>query len=60
METQGAIGAENVLGDNDVRTAAVREGVRTLAGIGLGVTAFVVRRRKAAPVAPSPWSVRQG
>ncbi|WP_427922063.1 signal peptidase I [Streptomyces sp. cg40] len=39
-------------------SAAIGGVVLTLVGIGLGIAGFVVRRRKAAPVAP--WPVQQG
>ncbi|MET7490429.1 signal peptidase I [Streptomyces sp. NPDC005538] len=40
-----------------IGTAVIGGGVLALVGIGLGVAAFVVRRRKAVPVAP--WPVQQ-
>ncbi|MEV6480978.1 signal peptidase I [Streptomyces sp. NPDC051576] len=40
-----------------IGTAVIGGGVLALFGIGLGVAAFVVRRRKAVPVAP--WPVQQ-
>ncbi|MET7567408.1 signal peptidase I [Streptomyces sp. NPDC005492] len=40
-----------------IGTAVIGGGALALVGIGLGIAAFVVRRRKAAPVAP--WHVQQ-
>ncbi|WP_416964164.1 hypothetical protein [Streptomyces sp. Agncl-13] len=37
--------------------AVVTGVVLALAGVGLGIAAFVVRRRRAAPIAP--WPVQQ-
>jgi len=65
-DQNGTVAGSTVRGRvTDDRTAAVAigsavigGGVLALVGIGLGIAAFVVRRQRAAPVAP--WPVQQG
>ena len=57
---RSALAVAATAGPRDVPIGAVVIGgvVLALVGIGLGIAAFVVRRRRAAPVAP--WPVQQG